>query len=99
MEHFKFATIPAEEWWRLKGTTAKGNEGDRPHFVPMTEEGRKFAEIMASGFFSCGLCPGGILIDGVKTTGFRFIHIEEEVVPEMLDDLNRQVEKFFQDSV
>ena len=40
---------------------------------PVTKEGKKFAGIMASGFFPCCLCPGEILIDGEWVTGFRFI--------------------------
>ena len=99
MKHFKFATIPVGEWRRLKGTTARGDDCDRPHFVPVTERGQTFASAMSSGFFSCGLCPGGVLIDGEWVVGFRFITIGDDAVRDILDVLNKQVEQFFKDSV
>jgi len=41
------------------------------------------------------MCPGKVLIDKEWATGYRFIEIPEAVVPEMLADLNKAVEKFF----
>jgi len=96
MKHFKFEVVPANRWRRIQGTNPKGPDGPRPHFVPVTQRGRQFAGL--DSFVGCRLtdmCPGKVLIDKEWATGYRFIEIPEAVVPEMLADLNKAVEKFF----
>jgi hypothetical protein len=93
VNHFEFQTIPADRWRRLAGTTPVGSRNDRPHFVPITDEGRTFAA-MDSFIGGTGLCPGEILVDGEWVTGFRFIRIPDDVAAEMLVDLNEAVENF-----
>jgi hypothetical protein len=80
-KHFKFAIIPAGEWRRINGTNPLGGDGDRPHFVPVTDRAHGFAALDAFG--ACGrtgLCPGEILIDGEWKTGYRFIRISDDVI-------------------
>jgi hypothetical protein len=97
MNHFEFRTVPAGEWRRIKGTTARGTEGDRPHFVPVTDDGQRFAALDAFGACgSIGLCPGEILVDGEWVTGYRFIKIPEAAAVEMVAHLNEAVNKFLQ---
>jgi len=93
MTHFKFQMIPGIRWRRLKGTTPKGKNCERPHFVPITDVGRTFAAVDAfGGMGRTGLCPGEILINGEWVTGYRFISIAEGLDRDMLADLNEQVE-------
>ncbi len=96
MKHFEFHYVPAVNWRRIKGTTAKGPESIRPHFVPVTEHGRRFAALDAfAGFVTTGFCPGAIRVGTAWVTGYRFVEIPESVVSDMLAELNRAVSKFF----
>jgi hypothetical protein len=93
MMHFEYQIIPADQWRRIKGTTPKGDDCARPHFVPITDVGRTFAAVDAfGGMGRTGLCPGEILINGEWVTGYRFVVATEADTLVMLSDLNEQVE-------
>lgn len=91
--HFQYEMIPAGRWSRIKGTTPRGGDEDRPHLVPITEMGERLVTIEATGFAGrTGLCPGEITReDGSKVLAYRFIRLPLEEVPMLIAQLNGQV--------
>ncbi|MHC4298009.1 MAG: hypothetical protein ACYS7Y_11960 [Planctomycetota bacterium] len=96
MKHFEFRMIPGGYWRRIKGTTPGGMDLiERPHFVPLTERGRRYLAIDASRLVgSSGLCPGEIRVEGQWVQAYRFIEISEEAVADMLPTLNEEVDRY-----
>lgn len=91
MNHFEYQIIPADQWRRIKGNPS---EGERPHLVPITPEGRTFAALDAF-VRQTDLCPGEIRINGEWVVGYRFVVATETDTLIMLSDLNEQVEEVF----
>lgn len=93
MIHFEYQIIPADQWRHRRSTIPRNGNEARPHFVPVTGQGLMFVALDAlGGIAPTGYCPGEIFTDGKWVTGYRFISLSEELVPDMLADLDAQVE-------
>jgi hypothetical protein len=89
--HFKYEIIPAGKWARLNGTKSGSNE-PRPHFVPVTDSGRRFIELDVFGLLGkTGLCPGEIFRENKVELGYRFLNLTEEEGRDLLAELNKSV--------
>lgn len=92
MKHFEFRVVPFGQWRRLKGTTPRGEDAERPHIVALTLQAEAFIGLDAFGAVgNTGLCPGEVLVNGKWTLAYRFVDVTEETAAKMIEDLEKEM--------